>query len=253
MTFTEFPIAWLPLADAAAKTTVILALAAAASLLLRRASAAFRHLIWTLALVSALLLPVLSYALPKWHLPLLSVTSGQPAAQAGVVDNAPVPPLAVRTPRVPVRGSIESESAPARDVEHSAVTAITWQGALFALWIAGALCILARIGIGLVAVGWVSRRTQEITDAPWLGVARKIAMEMGVGPHVRFLRGGRGSMPVAAGIFRPSIVMPADADTWSASRLRVVVLHELAHVRRRDCLTHLLAQAACAFHWFNPL
>ena len=47
--------------------------------------------------------------------------------------------------------------------------------------------------------------------------------------------------------------MPADADTWSESRLRVVLLHELAHVKRRDCLTHVLGQAACAFHWFNPL
>ena len=47
--------------------------------------------------------------------------------------------------------------------------------------------------------------------------------------------------------------MPADADTWPAHRLRVVLLHELAHVKRRDCLTHLVAQIACAAYWFNPL
>jgi HEAT repeat protein len=60
-------------------------------------------------------------------------------------------------------------------------------------------------------------------------------------------------MPVAAGIVRPSVIMPADADAWSESRLRIVLLHELAHVKRRDCLTHLVAQAACAVYWFNPL
>jgi len=49
------------------------------------------------------------------------------------------------------------------------------------------------------------------------------------------------------------VIMPTDADGWSESRLRIVLLHELAHVKRRDCLTHMLGQAACAFHWFNPL
>ena len=58
---------------------------------------------------------------------------------------------------------------------------------------------------------------------------------------------------MAWGIFRSSVLMPADADTWPAHRLRVVLLHELAHVKRRDCLTHLVAQIACAAYWFNPL
>src|SRR5262249_40817452 len=67
------------------------------------------------------------------------------------------------------------------------------------------------------------------------------------------LRGGAGTMPMAWGLRRSSVLMPADADTWPAHRLRVVLLHELAHVKRHDCLTHLVAQLACAAYWFNPL
>ena len=44
-------------------------------------------------------------------------------------------------------------------------------------------------------------------------MARAVARDMGVSPRLRFLRGGRASMPVAAGIFRPAVIMPADADT----------------------------------------
>src|SRR5688572_27789940 len=53
--------------DGAAKGVVVLALAGVASLLMRRASAAARHALWYGALMSLLLLPVLSLALPDWR------------------------------------------------------------------------------------------------------------------------------------------------------------------------------------------
>ena len=133
------------------------------------------------------------------------------------------------------------------------VETISWQQAILAVWLLGAIAVLSRLAIGLAAVRWLSRRTQLIADAPWLPMAHALAADLGVAQRLRFLRSRRATMPVAAGIFRPSVIMPADADQWSDSRLRIVLLHELAHVKRRDCLTHLLAQAACAFYWFNPL
>jgi hypothetical protein len=69
---------------------------------------------------------------------------------------------------------------------------------------------------------------------------------------VRLRRGGGEDIPAVFGVFRPTVLIPAGADDWPEQRRRVVLLHELAHVKRRDCLTQLLAQLACVVYWFNP-
>ena len=55
------------------------------------------------------------------------------------------------------------------------------------------------------------------------------------------------------GWFRPVVMLPAEADAWLPERRRSVLLHELAHVQRLDCLTQSVAQVVCALYWFNPL
>jgi hypothetical protein len=50
--------------------------------------------------------------------------------------------------------------------------------------------------------------------------------------------------PLAArvGIFRPVVLMLRAALAWSKSRWHVVLLHELVHVRGRDCLVGVVAE-----------
>jgi HEAT repeat protein/beta-lactamase regulating signal transducer with metallopeptidase domain len=263
MTINEVPLSWLPLADAVVKASLILGAAGLTSLILRRASAALRHLVWTLALCSALLLPIVSLALPKWQLSLITVASPAARVESRVENEVertvarhaaePVDPHTATAPPLGRAAHADAATAPANGDRAQWLPGLSWQSALIGIWLLGAVAILGRIAAGLLAVRFLSRRTQLITDAEWLPMAMDIAEEMGVTPRLRFLRSGRATMPVATGLFRPSVIMPADADSWSESRLRVVLLHELAHVKRRDCLTHVLAQAACAFYWFNPL
>ena len=124
---------------------------------------------------------------------------------------------------------------------------------LVTIWAAGLLVVVGRLALGLVAVQWMSRRTVRVVDAPWLPLAVELASELGISRRLTFLESARATMPMAAGIFTPSVLMPEDANRWPLERLRIVLLHELAHVKRRDCLTHVIAQLACALHWFNPL
>ncbi len=58
---------------------------------------------------------------------------------------------------------------------------------------------------------------------------------------------------MATGLLRPTVLLPREATQWSNQRLHIVLLHELAHIRRRDCVTQALAELARSLYWFNPL
>jgi beta-lactamase regulating signal transducer with metallopeptidase domain len=66
------------------------------------------------------------------------------------------------------------------------------------------------------------------------------------------LRESRLGLPVTAGFLRPVILLPAGWRDFSPSALEAVLRHEMAHVRRRDCLTGLLCAVLETVCWFNP-
>ncbi len=60
-------------------------------------------------------------------------------------------------------------------------------------------------------------------------------------------------MPVTWGVLSPVIVLPEAAHSWTHERKRVVVMHEMAHIARRDSATQLIATLACVAYWIHPL
>jgi hypothetical protein len=122
-----------------------------------------------------------------------------------------------------------------------------------AAWGAGALLGLARFAAGSVGLARLARRARPADDPAWGAALQRLARELGVRRPVTLLVGRAGTVPVTWGVVYPVVLLPADADAWSAERRRLVLLHELAHVARLDALTQLLARLAGAVFWFNPL
>jgi hypothetical protein len=58
--------------------------------------------------------------------------------------------------------------------------------------------------------------------------------------------------PITWGVLHPVVLLPKSAVSWPRERLHAVLLHELAHIRRRDSFAHLLSHIACALYWPNP-
>jgi len=61
-------------------------------------------------------------------------------------------------------------------------------------------------------------------------------------------------IPAVFGLVRPRVLIPKGlASTLDAAELRLVLLHELGHLRRADLYYHALLAVLQAVHWFNPL
>ena len=141
--------------------------------------------------------------------------------------------VAVNMPSVPAAQVILSQPGTA-----GAVPINTTDRPLVILWAAGVFAILLRLLIGGV-------RIQR-----WIRTAERFPVGR---DGATLLVSDRVTTPMVWGILRPVILLPVKAREWSADRLGVVLEHELTHIRRKDWLTQILSQIACALYWFHPL
>lgn len=58
--------------------------------------------------------------------------------------------------------------------------------------------------------------------------------------------------PLTFGVFHPTVLLPEDLPVGDA-QFQLVLAHELAHIRRKDCLRKLLLTVCLCLYWWNPL
>lgn len=242
--------------DLAWKAALVMTLAALITVLMRRRAAAERHAVWLAAVVCVLMLPVLGAVFP-------SLTLRVPVREPVVRDVAPPAPASVQSFRAsesPAPGTAPAvhvtaeEAAVAPAVRAPSTPLLPKRSTmLFALWLAGTVAVLSSILLAMLQVRRLAATAAPLRDGALLARTRAIAQSLGVTRTVTVLEGGAEMMPLTYGVIRPTLLLPSSAATWSAARQDAVLRHELAHVRRRDSLTQLLAGVACALHWFNPL
>jgi len=120
-------------------------------------------------------------------------------------------------------------------------------------WLAGALLIgLYRVG------GWLSaqrlRRTGVCAAPPrWRRRLGRLARRIAVSKPVVLLESSLAEAPVVIGLLRPVILVPAGLLTGlPADQIEAILLHELAHIRRRDYLVNLMQTVVESLLFYHP-
>lgn len=118
--------------------------------------------------------------------------------------------------------------------------------------LAGAIVSGLPTAISILRTWRLRRRGRPVEDPRLARAVPCVSRRAGLERPLRVLVVDDPIPPIAVGIVRPMVLLPASARTWDDDWIEIVLLHEAAHVRRRDNLTGLVSLATCAALWFNP-
>jgi beta-lactamase regulating signal transducer with metallopeptidase domain len=244
------------------EATGVLFVAWLVSLLFQK-NAARRHLTWLTAFVVLLTMPAIATFMPaRFHVDIpmikmmqrLSVVQEPQRSTMAAVNgiafeandsSAPPTPTALHaaSPTVPM-----SSVGVARLYRNAGMALC----ALRCLWLAGVAFNGLQILGGLYRLGRMRRSSLPFVHAEvdLAGLAARAGVK-----RTWELRFSAAPVPAAAltwGWMRPVVLLPSDYANWPLERLEAVLLHELAHVRRSDSLSQMLALCVCALYWWHP-
>jgi HEAT repeat protein/beta-lactamase regulating signal transducer with metallopeptidase domain len=243
--------------DAMIKSAILLGVVAIATRLLQRRTASLRHMLWSFAIVGAVAIPVLSRLAP-FQLRVLppADTFVRPRGATSKHDaNAPAARLLPNDAETAETGHTLSSppSVAPTAVDSSFTETFPWMTAFAAVWVLGALILLARLVVGLTIVQRIANRARDVADPDWRAAIERAGQVTGVRFPVAVRFSDEVPVPYTCGLARPIIVLPTSANEWNAERRDAVLLHELAHISRGDLAMNILSHVMRAMYWLNPL
>lgn len=120
-------------------------------------------------------------------------------------------------------------------------------------WLLGTLTIGTRLAVGWLRLRRITRTAETVRDAEWIEERDAAALRLAVGRSVELKESASVPAAMTAGLLRPLLLIGRAARQWAVERRRVVFLHELAHIKRLDWVSVLVAELAVALYWFHPL
>lgn len=265
---TRFGLSWL------LQSTLLLAGGLAICRLVKRKGAACQSAVLRATLLAVLVCPLATWTLARAGVSGWSIASREEprapveAANAETSPALPLPdvdlplaePMVAEDPSTPVvveQDQIVVEPSNAANAVPLEIEVpapresqvLHWTPAILCgAWISIVLILVARLVVAWRRLARVQAQAVS-ADTAAVDECRVLARRIGV-EEPRVLHAPCLPSPCLAGLRRPAILLPDDIHGLS---LREVLIHELAHLHRRDCGWNLLRHLATAFFFFQPL
>ncbi|MSR56565.1 MAG: hypothetical protein EXS05_02695 [Planctomycetaceae bacterium] len=128
-----------------------------------------------------------------------------------------------------------------------------WRLSVALVWLSGVLVLGLRRGVQRRLLARRGKSWRRTDDPRVKALLAACCRRIGIDSKVSVLVSDDHSGPAITGTFRPRIVLPSAVQgEFSDEQLEMILLHELAHVRRRDLLVREAVLWLRVVHWFNP-
>ncbi|MDB4614522.1 M56 family metallopeptidase [bacterium] len=275
------------LIDISAKATGLLVLAWFAAWLLKWQSAALKHRLWSLTMLSLVLLPVVSMALPTWRLPILAAKSievvsinesdmaetspaieGDANSSITVERNEPaaeVPLSSATTNAAELYPSESADTVPIATARNSrydahqhsetgaATRSVFSHRNIIAVWAIGLFWFASTLLRDVNRTHGFCQQAKLLSADFWTRLLGELSRRLQLKRKVHLREHPEPIVPLACGLLHATIVLPKVANDWEPELQKTVFLHELAHIKRRDVLWQMIGRIGCTLFWFHPL
>lgn len=122
------------------------------------------------------------------------------------------------------------------------------------VWAAVTLIFVMRICFALFGLRKIRQRATLCENSRVQAVVRRVRKQIRIKTHPPVFLSAHVRTPVAIGVFRPAILLPDSlVDQLSEPELRNILIHEFAHIKRRDHAVLVLQKIAGVLFWPQPL
>jgi len=130
---------------------------------------------------------------------------------------------------------------------------LMWKRLLLAIHVLGTISVLAWVAVQCGSVRRIIARSRSVACGPIADSVRRVSDLLALKRAPNVLLSPDVVAPLAAGILRPTVVLPEFAERLSPHELDTVLVHELTHLRRGDAWITWAQVLLCAVWWFHPV
>ena len=241
-----------------AKSTLVLAIAYALYNLFKKNAPSFRYIILITAIYTVFFLPLFLYAELTYDLevdaPILNEIIVDDALKPAASQFAETESLKSAEPvqTEPIKSNPENTKK-SESTFWNFINSLSANDAILLMWFIPFSIIITRFLIAYISIIIVAARAKKISSQEQKIQMIDLCDEIGLNRYVKLLISKDSITPMTWGIFQPFVLLPKEAEEWSDERLRYVLLHELAHIKRKDFVSNIVIQIVTAVLWFNPL